>query len=132
MAFRRIERAISGLQLYTVPVSVLARPRGEIDVLTDLAEQEASATPRSDAVLILGAPDRSDKKLNEPERESLPQARSLPVYYFELRSYWYRGADFPDVVEHVVKKLGGRIIRIHSSPDLAGAIQALRAGQPTT
>src|SRR5579884_1767084 len=129
-SWHQLERAMSGLQLYTVPISVLQRPRGEVDVLTRLAAEEASATPRSDAVLFLGAPDRSDTKLNEPERESLAPALGLPVYYFELRPYWGRGADFPDLVEHVVKNLGGRTLRIHSSADMAAAIRALDETNP--
>jgi hypothetical protein len=128
-SYAELENAMAELKLATVPWSVLRSVRGNIGLLVQLAREEETRQRRSEAVLFLGPAARTEEKLSASEREPLPGSPGLHYWYFELRPYWWRRAEFPDVIEHLVKGVGGHTFHIHSSAEFAAAMDALR-GRP--
>lgn len=122
----RLLEAMEKLQLGTVSYGVLSHKGGYVNLLNKLVEEELEGTSRSDAVIFLGPTARqSDKPASPPQRAA---GASQPLFfYFEYKPYWYRGADFPDVLYHMTRALAGKVFRIHSPSEFATAIKAVQA-----
>ena len=122
----RLLEAMEKLQLGTVSYNVLTRRAGHVDLLNKLVEEELAGDSRSDAVIFLGPTARqSDKPPVLPQRaEGAPQPL---FFYFEYKPYWFRGAEFPDVLYHMTRALAGKVFRIHSPSEFASAIKVVQA-----
>jgi hypothetical protein len=46
------------------------------------------------------------------------------LFYFEY--FPYRGAEFPDAIQHLTRELAGTVLKIHSPGDWAEAIQKMQ------
>lgn len=115
---------ISSLELATVPYAVLQHPKGHIDFVNKLIEEELSAAQPADAVVFLGPTARQNDKLHrEPPARG---ERPVPAfYYFEFKPYWDKTSAFPDILTFAVKSLSGKIVHIYSPRDFSKAIQQL-------
>lgn len=124
--FDRLLEAMEKLQLGTVSYGTLAQTAGHVDLLKKLVDEELAGESRSDAVIFLGPSARQSDKPALPLRHvgSLPQPL---FFYFEYKPFWFRSADFPDVVYHLTRALAGKVFRIHSPSDFASAIRSVRA-----
>ena len=122
----RLLEAMEKLQLGTVSYNVLTRRAGHVDLLNKLVEEELGGASRSDAVIFLGPTARQSDK--PPVLPQHAEGASQPLFfYFEYKPYWFRGAEFPDVLYHMTRALAGKVFRIHSPSEFASAIKAVQA-----
>lgn len=116
--------AISTLELATVPYAVLQHPKGYVDIVRKLVDQELSAAQPSDAVVFLGPTARQNDKVRWQSIQ--PGERPMPAfYYFEFKPYWDKSSAFPDILNYAVKSLAGKVVHIYSPRDFSKAIQQL-------
>ena len=113
--------AVSHLDLVTVPVSVLAKRSGHLDMIRGYFDQELSAEQPADAVVFLGPSSRKNEKLRFEAGEHRTR-----FYYFEYKPYWARGSEYPDVISHAVHALAGKTFHIYSPHDLLVALRDVR------
>jgi hypothetical protein len=118
--FARLERAFNGLNLGIVSVQTLQRRNDWAKMLATLANQQLTAQPLPDAVIILG---RSFRRMRKVPREMLvlPDAGMPRFFYFENAP---RNL-FPDSLGFLAKSLGGKIYRINTPHDLGSATQKM-------
>ncbi|MGP8244910.1 MAG: hypothetical protein ACLQVN_10380 [Bryobacteraceae bacterium] len=81
--FQRLARALFGLQLATVGVTVLQNPAGAAGLLTSLVKQEIDAPDRADLVLFLGPRLHSRVKL-PPDAVALPAGDAPGFFYIAI------------------------------------------------
>jgi hypothetical protein len=115
-----LARAMRELNLGTVPIQVLNRPAGHIELLSDLLEKERRRPDPSDTVLFFGPTVPFDQKWK------VPAALETHLLDFDFRPFWgLRQPEFPDLIEHLTKAHGGRVFRIHSPREFAKALREL-------
>jgi hypothetical protein len=120
--FARLHRAFNGLNLGVVSVETLRRQNEWAQMLAKLANQQLTAQPPPDAVIILG---RSFHWMKKVPREMLMfRYPGMPGFF-----YFENGPQnlFPDSLGHIAKSLGGKIYRISTPHDLGNAIQKMLA-----
>jgi hypothetical protein len=122
-------QSMSRLELDAVDYQVLQKPKGHIDLLTDLVNREARAATPPDAVLFLGPSARYEDK---PSRDALSQAGTLPkFFYFQYRPFLRRLVPaMPDTISLTVSDLKGKTMIIHSPAEFAKAIDQLERLAP--
>ena len=136
-----LARAINELQPSLVDVSVLARPRGEVDIVESLANTEALAAQVPDAVIFLGPKVMYTERL-PAGRLDLPPA--IPRFFYVQcaaspfravgRSVRMQAPDFrnprpdipvseglPDLIENIVARMKGKTLN-------AGSARGVRQG----
>ncbi len=87
--------------------------------------EELTAPEKSDAVVFLGPPTRFDNRV--PEGLVEPRNSDSPrFFYFELKVFRERGGELPDLIEHLIKRVGGKTIRIHTAGEFAKALDVLQ------
>ena len=125
--FARLQRAFDGLNLGIVSVQTLQKRNEWANMLTKLANQQLTAQPPPDAVIIFG---RSFRWIRKVPREMLmfPYPGMPGFFYFE------NGPDnlFPDSLGFLIKSLKGKIYRVSTPHDLGAAIEKMLAqvGEP--
>ncbi len=89
-------------------------------MLAKLANQQLTAQPPPDAVIILGRSFRWMKKV--PREMLMFRYPGMPGFY-----YFENGPQnlFPDSLGHLAKSLDGKIYRISTPHDLGNAIQKM-------
>lgn len=122
---QQVAAAMNSIQLGLVDYSVLQRPKGHVDVLADLVNQELRANHPADAAVFLGPTARFSDKVPESALEE-HNGDKPHFFYFQYKPYWGRAADFPDSIVHAVKRLKGKTIVIHSPGEFARAIEQVR------
>ena len=123
--WNKLVRASGELEVGTVSYQVLQQRRGHADLLTRLAGEELKADPPADVVLFLGPTARQAEKLRLPESDAEAEAGHPRFVYFEYKPLWTRGGEFPDIIYHLTRSLGGKVFRIHSPREFVDAIQAV-------
>ena len=113
--------AVAGLDLVTVPVSVLRRENGHREIVRKLVQEQLEAGEPGDAVVFLGPTTRQMEKV-KLEAMGGPHPR---FYYFQYKASWARGSEFADVITHAVKSLSGRVFVIYTPHDFGVALQRL-------
>jgi hypothetical protein len=145
-----LARAINELQPSQVDVSVLARPRGEVDIVESLANTEALAAQPPDAVIFLGP------KVMYTDR--LPAGRSdLPAtiprfFYVKCAASPFRAAyrsnpmldpfrarnvnnprpdvpaseGLPDLIENIVARMEGKTLYAGSPEEFVKAVSDIK------
>ena len=122
--FEKLAETLQEIELGTVDYKVLKNTTGKVDLLADLVNQELDAKERSDAVVFLGPAQRYVERV--PEDAIAEAGAGAPrFFYFEYHSYRDAGSEFPDTIENVVKKLGGKVSKIHTPGEFAKAITVL-------
>ena len=122
----RLIDAIAGLDLVTVPVSVLQKQGGHRDIVRSLVQEQLEAEEQPDAVIFLGPTSRQMDKL-KLETAATPHPR---FYYLQYKAYWARGSEFADIITHVVRSLSGKVFVIYTPHDLSVALQRMnRTGE---
>jgi hypothetical protein len=115
--FARLQRAFNGLNLGIVSVETLQKRNEWPQMLATLANEQLSAKPPPDAVIILG---RSFRWVSKVPREM------LLFRYPEMPDFFYfeNGPQnlFPDSLGFFTKALGGKTYRISAPHDLGVAI----------
>jgi hypothetical protein len=120
--FASLHRAFNGLNLGVVSVETLHRQNEWAQMLAKLANQQLTAQPPPDAVIILG---RSFHWMKKVPREMLMfRYPGMPGFF-----YFENGPEnlFPDSLGHLAKSLGGKIYRISTPQDLGNAIRKMLA-----
>ncbi len=121
----KLLEALEKQQLGTVSYQTLQRRDGHIEFLNKLISDELRSPQPADAVIFLGP---TARQIGKPMLlTARPPGPGPQFFYFEYKPYWYRNADFPDVVYHAIRAMSGKTFRIHSPSDFATAVQALRA-----
>lgn len=125
--FARLRGAFNGLDLGIVSVQTLEKSNEWAQMVVGLVNQQFTAQPPPDAVIILGRSFRWVKKV--PRDMLMFRYEGMPkVFYFE------NGPQnlFPDSLGSLTKVLGGKIYRISTPHDLGAAIQKMLAqlGKP--
>jgi hypothetical protein len=121
--FGGLARALRNLELGTVSYKTLERKRGWADLLLGMLQEEARATPASDAVVFLGPSARFDDKV---PHEMLTSYNESTPRLFCLAYYPRVGAEFPDSIQHLTSALRGKVFRVHTPGDLAQNIAKLK------
>jgi hypothetical protein len=118
--FARLQQAFNGLNLGIVSVETLQRRNDWAQMLATLANQQLTAQPPPDAVIILG---RSFRWVKKVPREMLMFRYPGMADFF----YFENGPRnlFPDSLGYLAKSLGGKIYRINTPHDLGNAIQKM-------
>ena len=124
-AFDELSQAMSNLQLQVVDYHVLQNRRGHIGLLAGLVNEELAAKDPSDAVILLGPTSRYFDKFLDTEIDGHSSATPR-VFYLQYKSYWDRGADFPDSIEFATKKVRGKTMTIHTPDEFAKAIKQIQ------
>ena len=130
-------RAIRELDLATVPVGVLNRPGGHVVLLADLLQTERNRPVPSDTVIFFGPTVPFDQKW------TAPRVLESRLVYLNFRPMWgwiagpyssgggammsLRSGEFPDLIERITKANGGKVFRIHSPREFAGALRHVAA-----
>lgn len=122
--FSRLGASLEKLRLGTVPLAVLANPRGREDLLADLVNRETGREASPDAVVFLGWPARYYSKFPRERLEST--APGPRFFHIEFRPWFMRSAELPDLISNLNDRLNGRRWRIHAPGDLASAIHDMR------
>jgi hypothetical protein len=120
--FARLQRAFNGLNLGVVSVETLQKRNEWPQMLAKLADEQLTAKPPPDVVIILG---RSFRWVRKTPREMLmfPYPGMPGFFYFE------NGPQnlFPDSLGYLTKSLKGKIYRIGTPHELGNAIQKMLA-----
>ena len=119
-----VAHAVNGLELGTVPYSVLTNKRGHVEQLAELVREELSAAEPPDAILFLGPISRHIERFPPSLVTTRGGADDPRFFYVQYRPPVDRGA-FSDVVENAVKALKGRIFHVHSPGEFAAAIRQI-------
>lgn len=119
--WERLIDSVSNLDLVTVPVMVLAKRTGHLDMIRNYFDQELSAEQPADAVVFLGPSSRQSEKLHFAAGDHRPR-----FYYLEYKPFWARGSEFPDVISHAIHALAGKTFHIYTPHDLSVALRELR------
>jgi hypothetical protein len=120
--FAKLRQAFSGLNLGIVSVQTLEKRNEWAQMLATLANQQLTAQPPPDAVIILGRSFRWVKKV--PGDMLMFRYEGMPgFFYFENEPQNL----FPDSLGSLTKALGGKIYRISTPHDLGTAIQKMLA-----
>jgi hypothetical protein len=118
--FARLQRAFNGLNLGIVSVDTLRRRNEWAQMLAKLANQQLTAKPPPDAVIILG---RSFRWVEKIPREMLMfRYPGMPGFF-----YFENGPRnlFPDSLGYLAKSFGGKIYKINTPHDLGSAIRKM-------
>ena len=120
--FDSLQQAFNQLNLGIVSVETLRRRDEWAQMLATLANQQLSAKPPPDAVIILGRSFRWMKKV--PREMLMFRYPGMPGFF-----YFENGPQnlFPDSLGYLAKSLGGKIYRITTPHDLGNAIQKMLA-----
>lgn len=117
--FREALNALNRLELGTVDYSTLLNRTGHVDLVSELLEREAAAKP--DAIVFLGPVARWTDRL--PADEAPIQAKTIPVYYIQLRPFRMAQGLQADTLSRTVRQLGGKTKEVYSPEDFADAIR---------
>jgi hypothetical protein len=123
-ALGRVAQSLNSLELGRVDYHVLQNPRGHVDLLAGLMNQELRAEAPSDVVVILGP---ATRYLDEVPQAALEETRSaVPQFFnFRFKPYFRGGLDLPDSIVRATAKVKGRTIVIHTPADFARAIEQI-------
>ena len=140
-----LARAINELDPSQVDVSVLARPRGEVDIVESLANTEALAAQPPGAVIFLGPRVMYADRV-PADRSDLPAV--IPRFFYVQwagppsrvdRSVLMRGQRFyspspempvsagaPDLIENIVARMKGKTLNAGSPEEFVKAVSEIR------
>jgi hypothetical protein len=120
--FDDLQRAFNGLNLGVVSVQTLRKRDEWANMLTTLANQQLTAQPPPDAVIILGRSFRYVRKL--PREMMMFHYEGMPGFF-----YFENGPDnlFPDSLSFLIKSLKGKTYRVSTPHDLSAAIEKMLA-----
>ena len=119
-----VAHVLNGLELGTVPYSVLTNKRGHLEQLADLIREELSAAEPPDAIVFLGPQSRHIDRFPQSLIEARGGGDDPKYFYVQYRPPVDRGA-FSDVLENAVKTLKGKTFHVHSPGEFASAIRQI-------
>jgi hypothetical protein len=120
--FNDVAQSLDNIELGAIDYTVLQKPRGHVELLAELMNQEVTAAQPSDVVLVLGPMSRFIDKIADGALVK-PAASSPRFFSFQYRSPMMRmQANLPDVIQSAVSKMKGKTMIIHSPGDFAKGI----------
>ena len=119
----KLAEAMRRLELSTVSYDILRNRTGHADLLASLIDGEVHADQPADVVLFLGPTARQSEKLRLSRAET--EAAQPLFLYFELKPYWRRGNEFPDILDHLTRSEAGKVFHIHSPRELVDALDKM-------
>jgi hypothetical protein len=123
-ALGRVAQALNGTELGLVDYHVLQNPRGHVEYLASLMNQELRAEAPSDVVVFLGPETRFGDKVPQAELE-YPGGNAPQFFNFQFRPYFRAGPSFPDSISLATAKVKGKTIVIRTPADFAKAIEQI-------
>src|SRR5262245_4136796 len=124
-ALEQLTQSLNALELGSVDYSVLRNPRGHVDLLAELVNQELVANDPADEVVVLGPASRFFDKLPQAALET-PLEGGPKFFYLQLNPY-FRGPNFPDSINYAVARLKGTTVVVHTPGEFAKAIDQIEA-----
>ena len=122
-SFRDVVQAMEGLQLFTVNYGVLREPRGHLDLLTELVNDELKSREPADAVVFIGPIARYTDSPPGDDLRVPPEGSPTRFFYLQCRPFsGMMPALLADSISRVVARLKGKTILIYRPEDLAKAI----------
>ena len=116
--------AMDEMEVGTVGLDALTNPRGYLDLIADLVNEELSAESPPDAIVFIGGSSRYTlgfpRELIEREANMSTQFFYLQLSRFQLRRY-----RTTDSIEKLVKRQGGKVFRISSPQQFGRAIRQM-------
>jgi hypothetical protein len=122
--FNDVAQSLDTLELGLVDFHVLQNPRGHVNLLADLVNQEINAPQPSDVVLFIGPMARYVDKMPNSVLEKPPGATPR-FFYFQYRPMMRMESTLPDVIHSAVSKMKGKTVVIHSPGDFAKGIDQM-------
>jgi hypothetical protein len=120
--FNDVAQSLDTLELGAVDYTVLQKPRGHVELLAELMNQEVSAAQPSDVVLVLGPMSRFMDKIGDGAIVK-PGTSGPRFFSFQYRSPMMRmQVNLPDVIQSAVSKMKGKTVIIHTPGDFAKGI----------
>jgi hypothetical protein len=116
----KVAEAMDALELGLVDIKVLQNRKGHVDLLADLLNAELEAAEPADAVIFMGPASRFADKM--PQSALRIEGKAPPFFYFEYRSRFRRGQEYPDSIQFAVRRVKGKVLNIYSPQDFAKAI----------
>jgi hypothetical protein len=113
----QVGRAISELELGLVDYQVLQKPKGHVEFLADLLNQEAN----TDTVVLLGPTTRYFEKMPAVKLEK----GSARLFNLQLLPFLRAGVPFPDIIDSAVRRRKGKSLLLRTPADFARAIEAI-------
>ncbi len=112
-----VAEAVNQLELGQVDYEVLKSPKGHVEFLADLLNQEAD----TETVVLLGPTTRY--------YESMPAAKlekgRARIFNLQLLPFFRGGTPFPDIFDSAVRRRKGKSKLIRTPADFAKAIEAI-------
>ena len=120
--FNDVAQSLDGLELNAVDYTVLQKPKGHVELLADLMNQEVAAAQPSDVVLVVGPMSRFVDKVQDGMMVK-PGGSAPRFFSFQYRSPMMRmQANLPDVIQSAVSKMKGKTVIINTPGDFAKGI----------
>jgi hypothetical protein len=123
-ALGRVAQALDGIELGLVDYHVLQNPKGHVDFLAGLMNQELRAETPSDVVVFLGPETRYEDKLPQAALED-PHGAAPQFFNLQFRPYFRAGLGLPDSISRATARLKGKTIIIRTPADFAKAIEQI-------
>ncbi len=112
-----VGEAINQLELGMVDYEVLKSPKGHVEFLADLLNQEAN----SETVVLLGPTTRYFEKM---PAEKLEKGRAR-IFNLQFLPFLRYGNPFPDILDSAARRRKGKSMLLRTPADFAKAIAAL-------
>jgi hypothetical protein len=112
-----VGQAINQLELGMVDYEVLKSPKGHVEFLADLLNQEAD----SETVVMLGPTTRYFEKM---PAEKLEKGRAR-IFNLQFLPFLRYGSPFPDILDSATRRRKGKTMLLRTPADFAKAIAAL-------
>jgi len=122
--FYELSTTMENLEVGTVELSALANPRGYIDMLRDMVNEELASETPPDAIVFIGSSSRYT--LNFPRDLIEPaDGGSTKFFYFQLSRFQLRRYRTNDSLAKLTRRMGGEIFQISNPKQFANAIHKM-------
>lgn len=122
-AFSRLVQVMEEVQTATIGVDQLANPKGHVDLLADLVNQELSSQSPPDAIIFIG-PTSNHLDGFPRERIKVAPGRMPQFFYLHLDFYTWR-YPWTGTIDRLTGGQGGKVFRIRTPAQLAKAIRQM-------
>ncbi len=123
-SFRQLNRALEQIENATVDWTVLRNPKGQADLLVQLANRELAAANPPDAIIVMGP---NSWNSNKVAAERLEKSTLSPPIFYIRHDLFPAMFPFRDTVEELTRAAGGKVFTVRGPKDLAEAMRKIEA-----
>lgn len=112
------------LELGTIDFAQLSKPKGHVDLLAELINEQLASKEPPDAIIFIGPNSRYTQQFPRELIEQLP-ASDRPQFFYLHLDYYSRWWPFEDTIEKLTESQGGKVFKIHHPKQFAAAIRKM-------